>query len=272
MIKADLHIHSICSDGKLSLKQIVDLSIKNNIHIISITDHDSIDISEELSEYSGNSDISIIPGIELSADYYGREIHILGYFINIHNKALIEHLKLIKQLRTKRFEKIIDKLYSLGVTIDGESLIKELTYNCSLGRPHIANELVKKGFVKDFSSAFTKYLGDYKPAFEKKDNLNFKVIIELIKISGGLSFIAHPSSYFRVSSLVELKKEGINGIEVHHPSHTANQTDKYSKFASENNLLVCGGSDFHGFDKIDYVNFGKYFVTDNEVNIMKSKI
>lgn len=270
-MRADLHIHSNSSDGKLNPAEIIDLAKKKELKVISVTDHDNIEGSEAMLKYNGTDGIEIIPGIELSADFHGREIHLLGYFLNFSNVALTEHLKLIKNLRIRRINKMIDKLKEFGINISSSALFEKYSSSCSIGRPHLANEILEKGYVKDFQTAFHRYLGDGKPAFVKKENLNYEIIIELIRVSGGLSFIAHPGSYFRESALVDLRRAGIDGVEIYHPSHTDNHVKKYTKFAKDHSLLRVGGSDFHGYGEYDYDNIGRYFIGEDEVNALKEK-
>ena len=271
MLKADLHIHSSCSDGKLSAAEIIELANEKGLNAISVTDHDNIEGSQAMLEFNGKYGIEVIPGIELSADYHGKELHLLGYFLDFKNPALIEHLKLIKNLRIRRIDKMIVKLKDLGVNINSTALFEKYSTSCSIGRPHLANEILGQGYVKDFQTAFNRYLGDNKPAFVKKDNLNFEIMIELIKVSGGLSFIAHPGSYFRESALVELKKAGVDGIEVYHPSHNISHNKKYLKFVNEHNMLAVGGSDFHGYNEYDYHNIGRFYIDEELIGLLKEK-
>lgn len=271
MLKADLHIHTSYSDGKLNPDEIIDIAKEKGLNVIGVTDHDNIEGSQAMLERSGRHGIEVIPGIELSADYHGKEIHLLGYYMNFKNHALVEHLKLIKNLRIRRIDKMIVKLKGLGVNINSAELFEKYSSSCSVGRPHLANEILEKGYVKNFQTAFNRYLGDNKPAFVRKENLNFEIIIELIKVSGGLSFVAHPGSYFRESALVELKKAGISGIEVYHPSHNITHNKKYMKFVKEHNLLAVGGSDFHGYSEYDYYNLGRFYVDEEEFKLLKEK-
>jgi predicted metal-dependent phosphoesterase TrpH len=271
VLKADLHIHTSCSDGKLSAVEIMDLAKEKGLNVIGVTDHDNIEGSQAMLEHNGKHGIEVIPGIELSADFHGKELHLLGYFLNFKNAALVEHLKLIKNLRIRRIDKMIIKLKELGVNINSTALFEKYSTSCSIGRPHLANEILAQGYVKDFQTAFNRYLGDNKPAFVKKDNLNFEIMIELIKVSGGLSFIAHPGSYFRESALVELKKAGVDGIEVYHPSHNDSHNKKYMKFVKEHNLLAVGGSDFHGYNEYDHYNIGRFYIDEEEFKLLKEK-
>jgi len=270
LIKADLHLHTSFSDGKYTPSELFELASKKKIGIISVTDHDNFEGSLEMSKYDGKNGMRVIPGIELSAEFYGREVHILGYRIDFDSIALKKHLKLIKNLRISRFDKIMKKLSGLGVNLNSAELLEKFAVSCSIGRPHIAKELVSQGFVKNYKAAFTRYIGDNKPAYVEKDNLNYKTIIELIKISGGTAYVAHPSTYFRESALLELKKAGIDGIEAVHPSHTENMTNKYLGLAEKHGFFICGGSDFHGYNEDDNDNFGKFYVEEKAIlNLLK---
>lgn len=270
-MKSDLHIHTNSSDGKLNPQEILDLAHSKGLNTLCISDHDSIEGSEKMLQLNGTQGIKVIPGIELSADFNGREVHILGYFIDLNNAALKEHLKLINNLRIRRVNKMIEKLREFGFNINPDSIFEKYNSSCSIGRPHLANELVEKGYVKDFQTAFQRYLGDKKPAFVKKENLNYEIVIELIRVAGGLSFIAHPANYFRESSLLKFVNAGIDGIEVYHPSHSPNHVAKFKAFAAEHGLLISGGSDFHGYAEYDFSNIGRYFISDEELNAIKEK-
>jgi 3',5'-nucleoside bisphosphate phosphatase len=270
LIKADLHLHTSYSDGKHTPAELFELASKKKIGILSVTDHDNFEGSVEMSKFDGKNGFRVIPGIELSAEFHGREIHILGYGINFNSSTLKKHLELIKKLRISRFEKILKKLSGLGVNLNSAELLNKFAVSCSIGRPHIAKQLVSKGFVKNYKAAFTKYIGDNKPAYVEKDNLNYKTIIEIIKKSGGTAYVAHPSTYFRESALLELKKAGIEGIEAVHPSHTENMTKKYSDLAEKHRFFICGGSDFHGYNEDDIDNLGKYCIDEKSIlNLLK---
>ncbi|MDD5360495.1 MAG: PHP domain-containing protein [Ignavibacteria bacterium] len=272
MQKTDLHIHTSFSDGKLLPAEILELAKSKGLEVISVTDHDNFEGSVAMLKYDGKDGLHVIPGIEISADFNGKEVHILGYFMDFKSKPLIEHLNFINNLRVKRFEKIIDKLIELGLNLKREHMLEKYSASNSVGRPHIANELVAQGLVPNFNTAFQKYLGDNKPAYVRKENLDYNVIIELIHNAGGLAFVAHPGNYFRESSLLKMKEAGIDGLETIHPSHTSNHVKKFTKFAEDNGMLTCGGSDFHGFHEEDYNNIGRYCVEMEAIKRMKKKL
>lgn len=272
MLKADLHMHTQYSDGNLTPKQLIDFAIKTGLSAISITDHDNVNGLSEALEYGAEKGIQIIPGVEISADLNGQEIHILGYFIDHKNQKFLDFLASLRQNRIIRNEKIVKKLNDLGSTIQFETIIGKVGSDTSIGRPHIAMELNEEGFVKNYYEAFIKYIGDGKPAFIKKPNPSSIEVIKMINETGGLSFIAHPSKTVRNEILLELIKNGLDGIEVIHPSHSKDDIKYFNSIASEHFLLTSGGSDFHGGVKNDQKNFGNFYVSMNEVINMKRRL
>ena len=266
-MKADLHIHSEYSDGNLSVESLIELLKKNEIRTFSITDHDSIQGTTEAIEIAKNKGLTAIPGIEFSAEFKNREVHILGYRFDFKSGMLEEYLKDIKISRLKRFNEMLYKLNKIGCKLTYEYVKDIFPGNITLGRPHLAKALIKKGYVASLEDAFLKYLGDNKIADVKKKNPNAMEVIELIKELGGKAFLAHPGKHFLWNDIDDLLDSEIDGIEIIHPTHTKTKSDFLRKFADEKNLLICGGSDFHGIYKKDYVNIGKYFIEENELQI-----
>lgn len=271
-IKVDLHLHTNYSDGKLSPQQLIDAAKKSGLSIISITDHDNINAIEEAIRYGKTKGIQVIPGVEISADIGEQEIHILGYFIDYQNKKLLDFLTSSRQKRLLRNEKIVEKLNSMGSRIKFNSILLKAGLNTSIGRPHIAMELNEEGFVNSYYDAFIKYIGDGKPAYVKKPNPSVAEVTKLISEMGGLSFIAHPGRSVRDELLLRLIDDGVDGIETIHPSHSKEDVEYFSTVAAEHFLLTSGGSDFHGGAKNDGKNFGKYFVSLNEIINMKRRL
>lgn len=271
-IKADLHTHTNCSDGKLTPLQLIDLSKKQGISIISITDHDNVSGINEAMRYGKTVGIQVVPGVELSADIEGHEIHVLGYFIDHRNEKFLEFLRSSRKLRIKRNEKIVEKLNGMGSKIQFDSILTKAGQNTSIGRPHIAIELNEEGFVNSYYDAFIKYIGDGKPAYVKKPNPDIREVVKMISEAGGLSFIAHPGKFVRDELLQKVIQSGIDGIETVHPSHSKEDTAYFNSIASENFLLTSGGSDFHGGLKNDGKNFGKYFIGIEDILNMKRRL
>ncbi|MBS1492602.1 MAG: PHP domain-containing protein [Bacteroidetes bacterium] len=271
-MKVDLHLHTYYSDGFFSPFEIVKKIQKTGTKIISITDHDNIGGLKEAIRTGLKEDIEVIPGVEISGEYMNREMHILGYFIDPNAPVMKELLTEIQEERILRIKKIITKLNELGSTITYDDAKEDLKTTVSIGRPHIANALVKQGFVKSFFDAFSKYIGDDKVADVKKVRPNYDRVFKVIKEAGGLSFLAHPAKYFNEEEIKIFKSAGLDGIEVIHPSHTATDTKKYKEIASKFNLLTSGGSDFHGGRKNDAGNMGKYYISEKEIDKMRAML
>lgn len=243
---ADLHIHSSYSDGNLLPEEIIDIAKKQGIKYIAITDHDTID-SQYISkkEYEG---INIIPGIEFSTEYNDLEIHILGYFIDIDNENIKNAVDRLKKKRIERTKEIIERLKKHNIYLEMDDIA--IDKNCNMGRAHIANAMISKGYVHTFKEAFSKYLMKGKPAYVNGDKLTYKETLEIINNSGGIAVLAHPGKVYRsleVENMIkELKCYGLKGIEVYHPSHSKEQINMFYNFSKKYKLLLTGGSDFHG--------------------------
>lgn len=271
-IKVDLHMHTSFSDGKLSPKQLINQALKADLSIISITDHDNVNGLEEAIEYGDRVGVKVIPGVELSTGLFDREVHILGYFIDFKNERLLKFLTALRYARINRLHEMISKLNDLGSKITIESITADLTDDISVGRPHVAKALVNEGFVKTRAEAFMRYIGDNKPAFVKKPVPNAKEAIELISSIGGLSFVAHPGKIVRGELLDELLSYGLDGIEVIHPSHGSEDIEYFSSIASQNFMLVSGGSDFHGIYDREYGNMGNYVIPSYNIVNMRRRL
>ncbi|MEW5758443.1 MAG: PHP domain-containing protein [Candidatus Omnitrophota bacterium] len=244
---ADLHLHTNFSDGSSSVKDLIENAKKAGLSCISITDHDTV--KGVLSAIESFSDtIEIIPGIELTADIYGREVHILGYFIDCKNSEFIARLTYFRKVRLDRIFEMSDKLRMLGVVIDPKEVI-DFAHGASIGRLHLARIMVKKGIVSTTNEAFQKYIGDTCPAYVSKFKLTPKEAIDLILSVKGIPVIAHPYVLPSQDLIEQFVKDGLRGIEVYYPEHNSQMTENYKKIAEKYNLLITGGSDCHGLAK-----------------------
>ena len=269
--KADLHLHSVYSDGLFTPLEIVKLANSKGISIISIVDHDSIQGLEETEVAASALGIEVISGVELSSSMNQKEVHILGYFIDRKNTKLNDYLQYFRDERKKRAEKIIKNLNDLNIQLSMESVVSE-DFVGSIGRPHIAHALLVNGFVANYDEAFEKYIGLNGPAYEEKIHFSPRDAIELISQAGGLSFLAHPNKTLNENELISLIDMGIDGMEVIHPSHNAERINYYKGITIQYFLLESGGSDFHGGRKKDDENFGSYCVTSQVVDNMKRRL
>jgi predicted metal-dependent phosphoesterase TrpH len=271
--KVDLHLHTYYSDGAYSPKELIAKVISAGLSVISITDHDIVEGLIEAIPLAKEAGIEIISGVEISAEHKGRETHILAYYIDYKNEELLEYLKNFRKERIIRARKIVAKLNELDIGVDFNDVISHARGNASIGRPHIAMALVDGGFVDNYYEAFNKYIGDDKPAYVKKPNINVQDAVKLISRCGGLSFVAHPGKNLRSNNnIYELIEAGVDGIEVIHPSHTEYDIAFYQDLASQYFLLESGGSDFHGGRINDESILGHYYINEHKISAMKNRL
>lgn len=242
---ADLHLHTVFSDGTYTPQEVVSRSAECGLSAIAVVDHDSVKGIGPSIEIAKTLGIEIIPGIELSAEYQGMEVHILGYLFDYTDGKLNEQLERLNKSRVERIYKITDKLNEIGVRLDPEKVFALATKG-TVGRLHLARALVKEGLVNSLQEAFRKYIGDKCPAFVLGFKFSPKEAIQLIRDSGGIPVIAHPYSLNNDELIPEFASYGLMGIEVYYPEHSQAMVNFYLGLVKEHNLLVTGGSDCHG--------------------------
>ncbi len=269
-IRADLHLHTKFSDGALSPEELIGLVHKKNISVISVVDHDSVEAIPIVKKFADGFGIEVIPGVELSAELDNKEIHFLGYFVDIQNEEFKRYLNFFKEERMIRAEKIVQKLNNLGIKINLKDVLLN-EENSNIGRPHIARAMVRLNLVSNFYEAFNKYLKNDGPAYEKKFYLSPKSAIKIINDAGGLAFLAHPGNLDE-QTLIRIIDCGVDGIEVIHPSHNGALKKYYSKITNQFMLLKSGGSDFHGINKADENNLGNFLAPISFVEEMKKHL
>lgn len=265
-------MHTNYSDGVLSPKLLIDKCINLGLKIISITDHDSTLAFNEIKNFDLQNQIEIIPGIELSASFGNYEAHILGYFINPNDKYLLQALNDFRSARKTRAYKIGEKLNKIGVKIDIDNLIFEIENEnkyAAIGRAHIARKIIELGYAETNFQVFDKFIGNNSVAFVPKPHFTINETVELIKNSGGVSFLAHPGRNIEDTILDTILKSGIDGVEVKHPSHKKYVEKFYRNLAGMKGLLISGGSDFHGANLNDENNLGKFGITEHQLNKIK---
>ncbi len=265
---ADLHTHTVYSDGANTPCEVVRFAYEKNLRAIAITDHDSVNGLPEAIECGKKYGIEVIPGLEISTDVNDSEVHLLGLFVNYEDEELRKYLEFFRNERFHRAKRIVKKLAALEVEISIEEILDEAK-NSAIGRPHIANILFRKGYVENYLDAFHKYLGDYAPAFERKIHVSLQSAIKLINDAGGLAILAHPGK-MNEELITQIIHAGIDGIEVIHPSHSHSLAKFYNGIVEQYCLLASGGSDFHGGIKDDKENFGNFVVKYELVEEMKN--
>jgi predicted metal-dependent phosphoesterase TrpH len=271
-LTADLHTHTNFSDGAYSVEEVVAKVAAAGITTLSITDHDTVEGLHRAVTICREYSVDLIPGIEITTALENVQLHILGYFIDFSDANFQRQLTALREGRLKRAQRIITKLNKIKIPINLDRVVERAGEKKSIGRPHIADLLVLEGYANNYQEAFDKYLGIGRPAYERNHPFSPDSAINMISTAGGLSFLAHPSHYISEGVLMKLIKSGLNGIEVIHPSHSEHETDKWRKLASNNSLLISGGSDFHGGKRSDEDNLGKFFVGVDVVNTMKKKL
>lgn len=255
---ADLHIHSTFSDGSLTPSEILEIARRKQIHCIAITDHDTVVSQYELESNFHSIYPRVIPGLEISTEYDGYEVHFLAYFIDIYDKVLIEMLDTIRNARIERVKYIIEELRKLDIYISENEI--ELDKYVSIGRPHVAKVLVKRGISTGIKEAFRQYLAKGKPAYVDRFKVNYKDALKIIREAGGIPVLAHPGEIYKGLTTEKLIKEfkvyGLKGIEVFHPSHSNDEVNKFYNLAKKYGLLITGGSDFHGMEENNGISVG----------------
>jgi hypothetical protein len=242
---ADLHVHTAYSDGLLGPAEMVRLAKESGLRAVGIADHDTIDGLEEALEAGGRLGMEVVPAVELSSHFQGKDVHILGYFFDPSCPTLAGYLALFRQERRKRAERIVRNLNGAGVEIGIDEVSARAHGHC-IGRPHIAEVLVERGYADTIQKAFQKYIGYGSEAYEEKFKLPPEQAIRLITGSRGLAVLAHPGAGMSETVITGFVKHGLDGIEVVHPFLPEARQKRLSALADRLGLLKTGGSDCHG--------------------------
>ncbi len=275
----DLHTHTIASDGSYSPHELIKLASSAGLKAIAVTDHDTMHGIQEAVNAGREYDIEVIPGMELSVLYRQGDMHMLGYYLSA-SPLLNAVLQEVQESRAKRNPLILKKLAYLGCSIEMDEL-NNISHGGQIGRPHIAQAMVNHGFVADTKTAFAMYLKKGGPAYVPKSVLSPQRAIEAIHSAGGLAVLAHPFSLHcnRQAELkeivAELKILGLDGMECYYSEHDSSFTDMCIRVANEYDLVVTGGSDFHGRPKPN-IRLGKgkgtLCVPYECVNVLKKRL
>ncbi|MCK4776765.1 MAG: PHP domain-containing protein [Actinomycetia bacterium] len=257
----DLHLHSTASDGRLKPEELVRLSSKIGLKAISITDHDTVCGVETALNEAKKYHLNIVPAVELSSDFGGKDLHFLGYFIDFKQKWFLKHLEKLKDFRYKRALKMLEKLKEEGLEINFKDVIEEANDGV-MGRLHLARVIVKKGYVDSIQKAFKRYLARNSHCYVAKYTYTPKEVIEIILNVGGIPVLAHPGLYDIDDKLDEFISYGLAGIEIYHTNHTWNDVRKYKDIAKRKGLLKTGGSDCHGLESSQGLLIGSLKIPD----------
>lgn len=268
--RIDLHTHTNASDGEHSPEELVELARARGLAVLALTDHDttaSLDRAAAAVRQAG--DLEFIPGVELSCDVPGNEIHVLGYFIEWHAPELQAMLERFREGRIGRAEKMAHKLAELGAPVSF-ARVQEIAGDASIGRPHVAQALVEAGHVKTINEAFDLYLGRNAPAYFERYRLEPEDAVRLILQARGIPVLAHPENV--LDYVPALVKAGLQGLEVWYAQYEAALQSRLNDAAKQYGLIATGGSDFHGLHKMGHMSgLGESNVPRETVTKLKKK-
>lgn len=287
----DLHVHSNCSDGSFTPRELVEYALIHNITAFALTDHDTtsgltdaICYAQELSGKISDKNpegksLEVIPGIELSTEYENRDIHVVGLFIHYENATFQSQINAFANSRETRNEKMCALLREHGISIHSDEL-KKLFPGAVITRAHFARYLFDKGYVKSMSEAFDRYVGDYASCFVPREKVTPTQAVKLILSAGGIPVLAHPILYhmstLKLKSLVkELKDAGLMAIEGIYSTYTTSDTRQIQEIANEYHLLISGGSDFHGKNKPELqfgTGYGKLYIHESVLETLRAAL
>jgi len=238
----DLHSHTLHSDGALTPEALVDLAAERSVSVLAVTDHDTLAAVPAARARGELRGVEIIAAIELSVDLDGRDIHLLGYFVE-RPEVLETALAALATSRIDRAGIILDRLRTLGMELDGDAV--RARAQGPVGRPHVAAELIARGFASNFNEAFDRWLGRGRPAYVAKQAPSLATGVELLRRAGAAPVVAHPGASEVDDCMARFAALGVAGIEVHHPKHDAVAVRRYLRHARAHGFVATGGSDFH---------------------------
>lgn len=241
---ADLHVHSTVSDGCLSPCELVDLAKQKGLSAIALTDHDSTEGVAEAENRGRDMGLTVIPGVEISCEADDCEYHILGYGIDLADLPLLDRLARLRESRHRRLEQIVSRLAAHGINLDLQR-VREIAGSGAVGRPHVAEALIERGYADSRAQAFQRHLNRGRPGYVPREKILPREAIDLIRAAGGVAVWAHPGWQLQSAALAELVGYGLWGIEVWHPDHSPQRVRSLLDLVVPQGLHLTGGSDFH---------------------------
>ena len=250
----DLHLHTLASDGRLTPTELVRLAAGRGLRTIAVTDHDTTDgLAEAFDAAKEFPGVRIIPGIELSADVPGDEVHVLGYFIDPGDAELQAELRRFRVGRVDRAKTMVEKLAQFGIRLEWER-VQHFAGDGAVGRPHVAMAMVEAGYCQEPKDAFPEYLGRNGLAYVERVKLTPQDAVEMIRRAGGAAVLAHPAYMNDMESGVAgLSGAGLSGMEVYYGKYGDDTVRQLARLSREYDLIPCGGSDYHGMGNSDDV-------------------
>ncbi|TME97147.1 MAG: PHP domain-containing protein [Chloroflexi bacterium] len=242
----DLHTHSLRSDGAYEPRELVRMAASRGVRIQALSDHDTLlGVGEAVAE-GATLGVRVIPATELNTESEWGDVHVLGYFVDPADAALEDRLRWLRENRGRRIELMVEKLNALGYAVSLERVL-EIAQGGALGRPHLAQALFEKGYVKSYDDAFDTLIAKDSPAYVRRVGLTPLEAVELVRAHGGVPSLAHPGTVLGLAGLLpRLVAAGLAGIECYYGEHSPSATTTFLALAQTNRLIPTGGSDFHG--------------------------
>lgn len=241
----DLHSHTTASDGALTPRELVRLAARNRVRVLAVTDHDSTEGLPEAIDEAARHGIEIVPGLEINTDVPGAEVHVLGYYVDWGADWFQDFLREQRAERTARVHRIVERLTELGMPLTADEVFA-ICQEGSPGRPHVAQAMVNRGYVKSVREAFDRWLRTGGPANVPRRRLTPVDAVAVIRRAEGVPVLAHPGLADRDAMIPELVAAGLGGIETYYPEHSVAQVNAYRELCDRLHLVATGGSDYHG--------------------------
>jgi predicted metal-dependent phosphoesterase TrpH len=264
----DLHTHTTASDGRLRPGELVREAARRGLSALAVTDHDTVAGLEEAGAEARAHGVELIPGIEVSATCGSESLHVLGLFITHAEPWFAEFFAAAHQRRVERIHRMTALLAAQGVHLDPGEILARSTHG-TVGRPHVAELLIERGFVSSFSEAFDRYLGHGAPAYVGYERVSTRDAIEVIRRARGVAALAHPGLLGRDELIGQMVGEGLQAIEVYHSDHPPEMAARYLEIATRHRLLPTGGSDFHGIDGAGRAGLGCPELSEEDVERLR---
>lgn len=266
----DLHTHTTASDGTYTPSALVAEASQRGVRVLAVTDHDSTEgLAEAIDEAERRRPLEIIPGIEINCDVEGAEIHVLGYLMDWQAAWFQEFCSEQRRERRARVHRMVERLAAIGMPLDADEVFA-IVKEGSAGRPHVAQVMVARGYVKTVREAFDKYLGSGKPGHVPRKKVTPEDAVRIIRKAGGVPVFAHPGLADRDELIPGLIAAGLMGIECYYTEHSAAQRASYLQICKDHDLVATGGSDFHG-PKVRAATLGSPSVPMSAVDALRAK-
>ncbi len=266
----DLHLHTTASDGKLAPRELVRAAKSSGLRAFAVTDHDTVDGIPEAMDEARALQIELVPGVEVSANFGTASIHVLGLFIDYRESWLAKFFSEASERRVERVHEMVRKLGRLGIHLDARAIFARSTHG-TVGRPHVAEELVAQGVVTTMTEAFDRYLGQDCAAYVGYEKVTLKDAVDLIRRAGGVASLAHPLHLGDDSLIPRMVDSRLEAIEVFHKDHTPEKAAEYASLAESLGLLQTGGSDFHRSENGELPRLGCPGLTEEAFEKVREK-